>query len=982
MQVLYFVFYFVAVLGVKLDDFYPYGSHNGDTVMSKNDDGSSPYIPIPSLFPFYNHQHSKLTVKTNGQISFSTSYGDRTIAPFSADVDTTNGGNVSYRQTTDKELLHRATDEVRAYFPEFMKFRASWIFIATWDHVAFYRCFEEGCNKTNTFQAVLITNGQHSFTIYHYVDIQWTGTGNSTTGLGGTPAQVGFKGEADYYINASRTPDIVNVDEYSNVNIPGKFVFRVDEHYISDGGCNTKGNLKISPKYGPMLGGQYVVISGPCIDKESEIQASFSGFPKQKCYRKSEFSMSCVTPMFNRTGDITVTVEIGNNQEEKRVFRGIYIILNPADSEHRVYRRNSEEWYSCFHQINWDIDAAELQETDTVDIHLFSLMEDANDQLTWKKEIIDEGKQTSLGSANVHLPRVGSAMAIRVTPSITNKTLDESERGIWSDIFSLAENPDRALSLCKDWLEKEGKKPSLPSDDIQPCPCTLNHALLDVARFQPDPDCNMFNKNSSETCLYRRNATHCIRLSKAGPNGIDNLCCYDMENKLIDSRQAEGGFLQRYHYLGGDGTIPYLTNFYYDILPYHHCCRYSKNYVQESDVNTDVCYKFIEYRKPSSCVNYDPPRLAKTIGDPHIATFDGYRYTFNGVGEFVYLKTIDETFQSHIRFERFKKDTGALVAASVCTAFASQHFNSSGIIEVRLNSIRTAEVLIDGEILDFDELNSYQFPGVFVMQFTTNQSSKREFVVSFTEIGIAFRVEASPTVLNILPLVGNKSLAGRFRGLLGNFDAIPDNDLRTPSEEILLPNSTAERIYYKFGVPWRINQRESLFTYVDGKTYGKYQLRTFRPEFLLPSNIPPEVEQLFRDDQESIFDFIQTGSAEFAAKTLQFSIVYNASIEALNQYHLVTTEQQENNSCMGLREKDKEPSGAEDTITTTNVQQSEESTRFLSPTSKKTWIKADDVTRMQYEVLKEQKTKLEEETVYYRLMNKKLRREMGLLNNV
>ena len=62
MQVLYFVFYFVAVLGVKLDDFYPYGSQNGDTAMSKNDDGSSPDIPISSLFPFFNHQHSKLTV--------------------------------------------------------------------------------------------------------------------------------------------------------------------------------------------------------------------------------------------------------------------------------------------------------------------------------------------------------------------------------------------------------------------------------------------------------------------------------------------------------------------------------------------------------------------------------------------------------------------------------------------------------------------------------------------------------------------------------------------------------------------------------------------------------------------------------------------------------------------------------------------------------------------------------------------------------
>ena len=56
--------------------------------------------------------------------------------------------------------------------------------------------------------------------------------------------QVGFNagdGIISYTVNASRTPDIVNVDEYSNVNIPGKFVFRIDSSDISDGGCNTKG---------------------------------------------------------------------------------------------------------------------------------------------------------------------------------------------------------------------------------------------------------------------------------------------------------------------------------------------------------------------------------------------------------------------------------------------------------------------------------------------------------------------------------------------------------------------------------------------------------------------------------------------------------------------------------------------------------------------------------------------------------------------
>jgi len=57
--------------------------------------------------------------------------------------------------------------------------------------------------KRNTFQAVLITNGRNSFTIFNYNKIQWTtGTasnGSALTGLGGTPAQV-----HDIYISKVR----------------------------------------------------------------------------------------------------------------------------------------------------------------------------------------------------------------------------------------------------------------------------------------------------------------------------------------------------------------------------------------------------------------------------------------------------------------------------------------------------------------------------------------------------------------------------------------------------------------------------------------------------------------------------------------------------------------------------------------------------------------------------------------------------------
>lgn len=43
-------------------EFYPYGASHGDKQAPINDDGSSPEIPISTLFPFFNHQHEHLIV--------------------------------------------------------------------------------------------------------------------------------------------------------------------------------------------------------------------------------------------------------------------------------------------------------------------------------------------------------------------------------------------------------------------------------------------------------------------------------------------------------------------------------------------------------------------------------------------------------------------------------------------------------------------------------------------------------------------------------------------------------------------------------------------------------------------------------------------------------------------------------------------------------------------------------------------------------
>ena len=98
-------------------------------------------------------------MNTNGIISFLAAVNQHSpdpfplsdrrqiIAPFWADVNTNNGGTISYRQTTDSELLQRATDDVRGAFLDHQRFRATWIFIATWDRVAFYGASASGKSK-------------------------------------------------------------------------------------------------------------------------------------------------------------------------------------------------------------------------------------------------------------------------------------------------------------------------------------------------------------------------------------------------------------------------------------------------------------------------------------------------------------------------------------------------------------------------------------------------------------------------------------------------------------------------------------------------------------------------------------------------------------------------------------------------------------------------------------------------------------------
>ena len=90
------------------------------------------------------------------------------------------------------------------------------------------------------------TDGVRSFVVYLYADgeIQWTVSKDANS----LPAQVGFNagdGIRFFAVPESRKPEIINIDTTSNVDIPGVWMFRVDQEDIMNAGCTNNSDGKI-----------------------------------------------------------------------------------------------------------------------------------------------------------------------------------------------------------------------------------------------------------------------------------------------------------------------------------------------------------------------------------------------------------------------------------------------------------------------------------------------------------------------------------------------------------------------------------------------------------------------------------------------------------------------------------------------------------------------------------------------------------------
>ena len=181
-------------------------------------------------------------------------------------------------------------------------------------------------------------------------------------------------------------------------------------------------------------------------------------------------------------------------------------------------------------------------------------------------------------------------------------------------------------------------------------------------------------------------------------------------------------------------------------------------------------------------------------GDPHILTHDGYKYTFNGKGEFILIQTSDDSFSIQVRMVPANNSLGNDSQATVFTAIVGEQCDSDRVqLEVAENG---TIVLVNGEQIDFTYLKEQEFCNVTIADLGNST-----FSVTFST-GAFIKVREANGFFALLII----SLPEIFKetetsGLMGSFNGNISDDLLPNEGTIPLSlNSSIQEIHKNFGL--------------------------------------------------------------------------------------------------------------------------------------------------------------------------------------
>jgi fibulin 1/2 len=417
-------------------------------------------------------------------------------------------------------------------------------------------------------------------------------------------------------------------------------------------------------------------------------------------------------------------------------------------------------------------------------------------------------------------------------------------------VYRLSLDPsfiEKAKRDCIVWFEEDQKKDDLSwVEDLEPCPCRWWQAWWD----------RRFTFDWLSFCAYS---------TFASDFGSRQQCCYSSDwfswGALLLG-PPHGGSPKRYA-----PSVNFELHYRYDEKPRKDCC----------DVG-NLCHLYYQRRPSRDCTDYVPQRRAWFWGDPHITTLDGKQYTFNGWGEYIVIKTINDTFVLEGRTQPVNGSSATVFSAFSMAEYApSSNFESqtpkSDVVHVELLGYANSSLLvmyrpknqsswhdISSNFTALDNITSMDLYKVSISR------PKAKAITATFPLGISVTVEAKKGLLSVVFAAPDKQ-RGETRGLLGAWDGNKNYELVFRNGTVLDTNAT-DREIHKFGQDWQIRHKESLFYYKTYENASTFSHPDHMPVFLDEiKNFTEDQIKVCGDDMACLYDYVQTGDPDIAADT-------------------------------------------------------------------------------------------------------------------
>ncbi|XP_051888087.1 sushi domain-containing protein 2 [Pristis pectinata] len=661
--------------------------------------------------------------------------------------------------------------------------------------------------------------------------------------------------------------------------------------------------LRISPQSGTLMGGEDFVIVNNTFNIKDQIICRFKKSIVTKGYVDDDKMAHCISPLLYENGRIPFELSTDNGKSYSHQGTWVSVHHGKFSPLKKSVLQNGTKWQyygtpgvTGTLTLTWN---SSLLPVNSVNVELWGYREyGAPYSESWRGEwtylySLGEGAQNNgiFTFTPKPAPKPYSEWEIGMLRLIDQKESHGvlNSRALWSPGHALAwhlgedfrrDSAAWAKEKCLNWVEYEKTLPDFLSE-IADCPCTLAQSRADTGRFHPDYGCDI---EQGSVCTYHPGAVHCVRAIQASPQyGAGQQCCYDAKGRQILTIDSMGGSTpDRGHDWGSPPyekppRVPGFSHGIYDVISFYYCCLWSDN-----------CQQYTALRPSSDCRTYRPPKVGTAFGDPHLFTFDGANFTFNGRGEYTLVKgegnATSGILQVQGRTELVKDVEGMNANVTGFTAVAMRE-GDSDVIEVRIANhynVNNLEVLVNSGIVTFNEQNWMDLKGVSVY------SAIPQNVTAMFPSGAGVEARIRGSILSITILLP-ETFMNQTEGLLGVMNDNVDDDFSFRNGSAL-PADASQETVYELGASWAIENKSSLFTYdsqflLDNYLHAPKHDPAFTPVFHVldnPANpLYTKMIALCQGNEFCRFDTLVTKSLQVGNATKLSYLNYRTLVESL-----------------------------------------------------------------------------------------------------